>query len=128
MTSQQLLKNWAYTPQAEPLQELSELSFMSTHAEELIHYLNDSVCSQRLCILDSFYKIVGTTVSKSKREETNTIEALVNSIAGQHGILMNNWAGRTKVILRNMRKYDYMEWCESGFAKMDLNAERLGVS
>lgn len=114
------LKKWAYAKKPSPLENLLEITFFETFTEDLINYINDQHCPQRTVILDSFYKIVGHSISKNNLQDKNSIQQLVNRIEPKHGLLMNNWAYRARIILKDMRKYDYNEWCDGGFSKKDL--------
>jgi hypothetical protein len=122
------LKKWAYAKKSSPLIDLLEVSFFEIYAEDLITYLNDQRCPQRLLILDSFYKIVGHSISKNNLPEKNSIQQLVNRIQPKHGPLMNNWAFRARIILKDMRKYDYIEWCDGGFSNKDIEKEEKTIS
>lgn len=115
------IKKWAYkkTPQ-DPLPQLDELGTVVENAELLLTLVSDKNCPQRAHILNSLYTLVGRSVSKHSEADIGLINILLNKAAEYTALAITNWVTRSRLIMRDLRKYDYVEWCEGGFVHKDL--------
>lgn len=115
------IKKLAYKNSNNKLDELFEnLPEVVAHADVLISLIEDIQCPQRGFILNALYRIVGKTISQHSKADIHLIETLLDIASANKTEIIVNWVKRSKTILKDLRKYDYTEWCEGGFARKDL--------
>jgi len=116
-----MIKKWAYQqPKRPPLLQLEELDTIVNHADLVLSLVSDSNCPQREYILNCLYLLVGNGVSRHEEADIRKIHILLDKVTNAHGTVVLNWASRARMILRDLRKYDYVEWCKGGFVHKDL--------
>jgi hypothetical protein len=116
-----VIKKWAYQqPKQQPLPQLEDLETIVEHADLLLALVSDSECPQQEYILNCFYLLVGNGVSRHENDDIQQIQILLDKVTSEHSIIVINWATRVRMILRDLRKYDYVEWCKGGFVHKDL--------
>ena len=115
------IKQWAYKRvNAEVLPQLEQLGTLVEHSDLLFSLVSDQSCPQRAGILNCFYTQVGKSVSQHSTPDITLINDLLTKAASSQDSVIMNWVTRTKSILHDLRKYDYVEWCEGGFVRKDL--------
>jgi len=115
------IKRWAYKKSKEsPPANLFNLQNIVEYSDLIFRFAADKNCPQRNSILHHLYYIVGESVSKHSEEDIKMIQVLINKVSSSHGSVIENWVTRTKMILKDLKKYDYVEWCSGGFVMRDL--------
>ena len=114
------IRRWAYKKNkagSNPVWNDTLIDF--SHANVLLDIAHDPDCPRRAAILNCLYMLTGTIVSKHEVSDVAKLRELLDSVRTTDQVI-NNWANRSRVILQDLRKYDYAEWCEGGFADRDL--------
>ena len=115
------IKKWAYQKSnQEPLPNWNQLITTLENADLLLSLVADVNCPQRAYLLKCLYSLVGTSVSRHAESDIAQIKVLLSKVASSEDQVILNWVSRSRVILRDLRKYDYVEWCNGGFAEKDL--------
>jgi hypothetical protein len=115
------LTKWAYKKtNLEIPPEWQELISSIENADILLTLALDQNCPRRAYILKSLYFLVGTSASKHVDVDIVKINELLNKAAISTDRVILNWVNRSRVILADLRKYDYTEWCKGGFSEQDL--------
>ncbi len=118
--SQSEIKKWAYqATKKEPIQEWNLIITTIENGELLVSLAADVTCPKRPYFLRCLYFLVGESVSKHRTEDKGRIEQLLATAEGFHDPHIVNWVQRSKSILKDLRKFDYKEWCEGGFARTE---------
>lgn len=115
------ITKWAYKKtHLEIIPEWEELITTIENADLLLTLALDQNCPQRASILKSLYFLVGTSVSKNVAVDIAKINVLLDRAKLSTDQIILNWVNRSRMILSNLKKYDYMEWCHGGFSEQDL--------
>jgi hypothetical protein len=119
--TQAAIKKWAYKKNSQKLpHKLEEVETVVEHGDLLLSLVVDQTCPQRAAIVDCFYSLVGRSASMHIQKDIDLINILLTKAALYTDPVIINWVTRSKVILRDLRKYDYAEWCGGGFTRKDL--------
>jgi hypothetical protein len=90
------------------------------NADLLLQLASDQQCPQRSFILKCLYTLVGTSVSKHVPINITKINILLDKANSSSDTIIINWVNRSRLILKDLRKYDFVEWCQGGFSEKDL--------
>ncbi len=90
------------------------------NADLLLTLAQDQNCPQRASVLRCLYTLVGISVSKHTALDIEAINKLLDKAEASSDRIILNWVDRSRVILKDLRKYDYIEWCQGGFSERDL--------
>ena len=90
------------------------------NAEILYTLASDKDCPRRASILRCLYALVGTSASKHEDRDISKIKVLLDKGMLSSDVIILNWVNRSRIILRDLRKYDYIEWCQGGLSEKDL--------
>ncbi len=115
------ITKWAY--QKSKIKSLAGWDEMVTTIENgdlLLTLALDQNCPQRASILKCLYSLVGTSASRHVEADVAKINELLEKAKSSHDQIILNWVDRSRIILGDLRKFDYMEWCQGGFSEMDL--------
>jgi hypothetical protein len=115
------LKKWAYKKSNQELPvQLNELGIAVENSDLLISFVVDERCPKRATILGFLYSLIGKNASKHLTSDNSLINILLSKAELNEHPIIKNWVARSRIIMNDMRKYDYVEWCEGGFARKDL--------
>jgi len=115
------LRTWAYKKSEQKLPpQLQDMQTVVKHADLLLTFASDPKCPQRANVLNCLYSLVGNSVSKHDSPDMNLLNELLTKAGTHQDKIILNWVARSRVILRDLRKYDYVEWCGGGFVRKDL--------
>lgn len=115
------ITKWAYQKsKIKSVQEWDELITRMENADLLLTLAMDKNCPQRSFILRCLYSLTGSSASKHVDVDIAKINILLDKAKSSSDIIILNWVNRSRVILRDLRKYDYIEWCQGGFSEKDL--------
>lgn len=99
---------------------MDELMITFENADLLLTLVLDKNCPRRAFVLRCLYSIVGTSVSKHVDVDIAKVQVLLDKAGSSTDMVILNWVNRSRTILRDRRKYDYMEWCQGGFSEKDV--------
>lgn len=115
------ITKWAYQKsKLKSVPEWDELITTIENAELLLTLTLDENCPQRPSILRCLYSLVGASASKHVDVDIAKINVLLDKAKSSSDSVILNWVNRSRIILRDLRKYDYIEWCQGGFSEKDL--------
>jgi len=115
------ITKWAYQKSnLKSLPEWDELITTIENADLLLTLALDQNCPHRASILRCLYSLVGTSASKHVEVDIAKINVLLDKANSSSDSIIVNWVKRSRVILRDLKKYDYIEWCQGGFSEKDL--------
>ncbi len=115
------ITDWAYQKsKLNPNPEWNELITTLENADLLLTFALDKNCPQRPTILRCLYSLVGTSASKHIDVDIEKIKVLLDKANLSSDRIIINWVARSRIILKDLRKYDYVEWCQGGFSEKDL--------
>ena len=115
------ITKWAYKKtNLKITPEWEELITTIENADLLLTLALDQNCPQRASILKSLYFLVGRSASKHVDVDIAKINGLLDKAKLSSDQIILNWVNRSRIILNDLRKYDYMEWCQGGFSEKDL--------
>ena len=115
------IKKWAYQKSKQvPLPHWDEIITSIENGDILLTLASDKLCPQRAYVLHCLYLLVGNSASKHVETEIRQINLLLAKASPSDDPVIFNWAARSRVILSDLRKYDYVEWCKGGFVQKDL--------
>ena len=115
------ITKWAY--QKSKLKSIPEWDEQITtieNADLLLTLAIDQNCPQRAFILKCLYSLVGTSASKHVDVDIAKINVLLDKAESSPDQVILNWVNRSRIILRDLKKFDYTEWCQGGFSEKDL--------
>ena len=121
------ITKWAY--QKSKLKSIPEWDEQITtieNADLLLTLAIDQNCPQRAFILKCLYSLVGTSASKHVDVDIAKINVLLDKAESSPDQVILNWVNRSRIILRDLKKFDYIEWCQGGFSEKDLPTVYLG--
>lgn len=90
------------------------------NADLLLTLASDQNCPQRASVLKCLYSLVGKGASKHIDVDIIKINALLDKATVSPDQIILNWVNRSRIILRDLKKFDYTEWCQGGFSEKDL--------
>jgi hypothetical protein len=102
--------------------EWEELITTIENADLLLTLVLDQNCPKRASILKSLYFLVGTSASKHADVDIAKINELLDKAKLSSDQIILNWVNRSRIILNDLKKFDYIEWCQGGFSEKDLPA------
>jgi hypothetical protein len=116
-----LITKWAYqksnkNSSDEWQQEITTLE----NADLLLTLASDPFCPQRAAILKCLYFLVGFSASRHIDTDITKIKILLMKAKSAVDPVIQNWANRSWVILGDLKKFDYTQWCLGGFSEKDL--------
>lgn len=115
------IKKWAYRKSDQEQKiKLDKLETVVEHSDVLFSLVSDKDCPQRTYILHCLYSLVGKSVSQHSTSDTGLVDSLLTKAEHYQDPVILNWVSRSRTIMKDMRKYDYVEWCEGGFVNKDL--------
>ena len=117
------ITEWAYQKsKLKFIPEWDELITTIENADLLLTLALDQNCPRRASVLKSLYSLVGTSVSKHVEVDIAKINVLLDKAKSSSDQVILNWVNRSRIILGDLKKFDYMEWCQGGFSEKDLPA------
>ena len=118
------ITKWAYQKsKLKSIPEWDELITTIENADLLLALVLDQNCPQRAFILKCLYSLVGTSASKHVDVDIAKINVLLDKAKSSSDQVILNWVNRSRIILRDLKKFDYVEWCQGGFSEKDLPIE-----
>jgi len=115
------ITKWAYQKsKVKSIPDWDELITTIENADLLLTLALDKNCPQRSSILRCLYSLVGTSASKHVDVDIAKINVLLDKAKSSTDTIIVNWVNRSRIILRDLRKFDYIEWCQGGFSEKDL--------
>ena len=118
------ITKWAYQKsKLRSIPEGDELITTIENADLLLTLVLDQNCPQRASILKCLYSLVGTSASKHVDMDIAKINVLLDKAKSSSDQVILNWVNRSRIILRDLKKFDYVEWCQGGFSEKDLPIE-----
>jgi len=115
------IRSWANKKTKQDLlPQLQDLAVVAQYAELLVSLASNKDCPQRVNILNCLYSYVGKSVSQHTTPDFHAISDLLDKAANSDDVIILNWVARSRIILRDLKKYDYVEWCGGGFVGKDL--------
>jgi hypothetical protein len=115
------ITKWAYQKsRLKDIPEWNELITNIENADLLLKLVLDQNCPRRAFILNCLYTLVGVSVSKHIDMDIAKIKELLDKANTSSDQVVLNWVNRSRIILNDLRKYDYIEWCQGGFSEKDL--------
>lgn len=121
ITSALSITKWAYQKSKhKSIPEWDELITIIDNADLLLTLASDQNCPQRASILKCLYSLVGTSASKHYDRDISIINALLDKAKSSTDQVILNWVDRSRIILHDLKKFDYTEWCQGGFSEKDL--------
>lgn len=117
----QSITKWAY--QKSKFNYTAEVDTLITtleNADLLLTLALDQTCPKRPYILRCLYSLVGISASKHTDADISKIKMLLDKADSSSDDIILNWVKRSRMILMDMKKYDYNEWCQGGFSEKDL--------
>ena len=91
------------------------------NADLLLTLALDRNCPRRVNILRYLYFLVGTSVSRHAGSDVAKIKELLETAKSSSDKVIINWVTRSRIILGDLRKFDYTEWCLGGFVDRDIS-------
>lgn len=120
------ITKWAYQKsKIKSIPEWDEQITIIENADLLLTLASDQTCPRRAFILKCLYSLVGTSASKHVDSDIMKINMLLDKAKSSQDRIILNWVDRSRMILRDLRKYDYTEWCKGGFSEKDLPIVQL---
>lgn len=117
------ITRWAYRKSKDiPRPEWDEQITILKNADLLLTLVTDRNCPRRSSVLKCLYALVGTSISRHSGMDLEIINALLEKAKESQDQIILNLVKRSRVILGDLRKYDYIEWCQGGFSEKDLPA------
>ena len=115
------ITKWAYQKSKQKSQpEWDELITTIENSDLLLTLAIDKNCPQRPSILRCLYSLVGISASKHVDVDIAKINMLLDKAKLSSDSIILNWVNRSRIILRDLKKFDYIEWCQGGFSQKDL--------
>ena len=115
------ITKWAYQKsKLNSIPEWDELITTIENADLLLTLVLDQNCPRRASILKCLYSLVGTSASKHVEADIAKINMLLDKAKSSSDQVILNWVNRSRIILIDLKKYDYVEWCQGGFSEKDL--------
>lgn len=121
------ITKWAYQKsKIKSMPEWDEQITTIENANLLLTLVLDQNCPQRAYVLKCLYSLVGTSASKHIDVDIAKIKALLDDAKSSADQVILNWVNRSRIILGDLRKFDYIEWCQGGFSEKDLPTAHCG--
>ena len=118
------ITKWAYQKsKLNSIPEWDELITTIENADLLLTLVLDQNCPRRASVLKCLYSLVGTSASKHVDMDIAKINVLLDKAKSSSDQVILNWVNRSRIILRDLKKFDYVEWCQGGFSEKDLPIE-----
>ena len=115
------ITKWAYQKsKLNSTPDWDELITTLENADLLLTLASDKNCPQRPSVLRCLYSLVGTSASKHVDVDIAKINVLLDKAESSPDQVILNWVNRSRIILRDLKKFDYIEWCQGGFSEKDL--------
>lgn len=115
------ITKWAYQKSnLKSLPEWDELITTIENADLLLTLVSDQKCPHRASILRCLYSLVGISASKHVDVDIAKINVLLEKAQSSSDTVILNWVNRSRIILKDLKKFDYIEWCQGGFSEKDL--------
>ena len=115
------ITKWAYQKsKLNSIPEWDELITTIENADLLLTLVLDQNCPRRASVLKCLYSLVGTSASKHVEADIAKINMLLDKAKLSSDQVILNWVNRSRIILIDLKKYDYVEWCQGGFSEKDL--------
>lgn len=119
--SHPFILKWAYKKsKPNPMPDWDEQITIIENADLLLTLALDKNCPRRAAVLKSLYSLVGICASKHNALDIAKIKELLDKAGSSCDQIIINWVNRSRIILNDLRKFDYIEWCEGGFSEKDL--------
>ena len=121
ISSSSSITKWAYQKsKLNSIPEWDELITTIENADLLLTLVSDQNCPRRASVLKCLYSLVGTSASKHVEADIAKINMLLDKAKSSSDQVILNWVNRSRIILIDLKKYDYVEWCQGGFSEKDL--------
>ena len=115
------ITKWAYQKsQLRSVPEWDELITTIENADLLLSFAQDKNCPRRPSVLRCLYSLVGISASKHIDVDIMKIKLLLDKAQSSSDSVILNWVNRSRIILRDLKKFDYIEWCQGGLSQKDL--------
>lgn len=115
------ITKWAYQKSNyESVPDWDELITTIDNADLLLSLASDQNCPKRAYVLKCLYSLVGTSASRHFECDIVKINKLLEKAKSSSDQIILNWVNRSRMILTDLKKFDYTEWCLGGFSKKDL--------
>ncbi|MBI3379137.1 hypothetical protein HY029_00075 [Candidatus Gottesmanbacteria bacterium] len=115
------ITKWAYQKsKLASMPEWVELITTIENADLLLTLVLDQKCPQRPSVLKCLYSLVGTSASKHVEMDIAKINMLLDKAQSSSDQVILNWVNRSRIILKDLKKFDYIEWCQGGLSEKDL--------
>jgi len=115
------ITKWAYQKsKLNSIPEWDELITTIENADLLLTLVLDQNCPRRASVLKCLYSLVGTSASKHVDVDIAKINVLLDKAKSSSDSIILSWVNRSRIILIDLKKYDYVEWCQGGFSEKDL--------
>lgn len=115
------ITKWAYQKfKLKSTPEWDELITTIENADLLFTLASDQNCPQRASVLKCLYSLVGTSASKHVEVDIAKINMLLDKAKSSPDQIILNWVNRSRIILTDLKKFDYTQWCKGGFSEKDL--------
>lgn len=115
------ITKWAYQKSnLKSTPEWDEQITTMENADLLLTLVSDRNCPQRASVLKCLYSLVGTCASKHVDVDMVKINVLLDKAKLSPDQIILNWVNRSRIILKDLKKFDYVEWCQGGFSEKDL--------
>lgn len=121
ISSSPSITKWAYQKsKLKSMAEWVELITTIENADLLFTLVLDQKCPQRASVLRCLYSLVGTSASKHDEMDIAKINMLLDKAQSSSDQVILNWVNRSRIILKDLKKFDYTEWCQGGLSEKDL--------
>lgn len=121
ISSSVFITKWAYQKSIlKSTPEWDEEITIMENADLLLTLASDQKCPQRASVLKCLYSLVGISASKHVEGDKEKIKVLLDKAQSSPDQIILNWVNRSRIILGDLRKFDYVEWCQGGFSEQDL--------
>ena len=115
------ITKWAYQKsRINPFPDWNDQITTLDNAELLITLVSDAKCPQRAALLRCLYSLVGISVSKHVDVDMMKLKLILDKANLSTDRVILNWVQRSRIILKDLRKYDYIEWRKGGLSEKDL--------
>lgn len=115
------ITKWAYqTSKSETLPDWDEMITTLENADLLLKLVSDLKCPRRASVLRCLYTLVGISASRHIDVEIVKIKELLDKAKYSPDKAIVHWVEKSRMLLGDLKKFDYIEWCKGGLSEKDL--------